>query len=290
VLSNETPAWLVRLDELHLLVPFRIALSLLVAYGLTLLVQRAIRRFVKRTIELPGVDPARAEVRQRALAGALRGALIGVIWTLAVITIIGEMGINIGAFVATATVVGGAVAFGAQQLVRDVIAGIFVLSEDQYGVGDQVDVGHASGVVERITLRSVRLRDGQGGVWHVPHGGVLRVANLTKASMAVLDLEVARSMKLADLDAMAAGLCAALTADPAAAPNLLDAPTALGLMNVTDDRLVYRLMVNTVSGTQDSVRRRWRVLALQAFESGQLDAPSMPAPIVQVNTAAAVEE
>lgn len=290
VLSNETPAWLVRVDELHLLVPLRIAFALLFAYILTLLVQRAIKRFVKRTIELPGVDKARADVRQRALAGAMRGALIGVIWTIACITIIGELGINIGAFVATATVVGGAVAFGAQQLVRDVIAGLFVLSEDQYGVGDQVDLGHASGTVERITLRSVRLRDGVGGIWHVPHGGVLRVANLTKASMAVLDLEVARTMTLVELDAEAAALCDALVVDPVAGPNLLEPPNVVGLTNVTDDRLVYRIAVSTVSGTQDSVRRRLRVLALKAFEAGRLDAPSAAAPIVQVNTATAVEE
>jgi small conductance mechanosensitive channel len=290
VLSNETPGWVIRLDELHLLVPIRIALALLGAYLLTLLIQRIIRRFVKRTIELPGVDPARAEGRQRALAGALRGALIGVIWALTTITIIGELGINIGAFVATATVVGGAVAFGAQQLVRDVIAGLFVLSEDQYGVGDQVDVGHASGTVERITLRSVRLRDGQGGIWHVPHGGVLRVANLSKASMAVLDLEVARSTPLATLDAQAQALCNSLAADPEAGPKLIGTPTAVGVTNVTDDRLVYRLTASTEPGAHDGVRRQWRTLALLAFEAGTLSAPSLAAPVVHVNTMAAPEE
>jgi small conductance mechanosensitive channel len=284
VLAEKTPEWVVKLQNSHLWIPVRIALALLMAYLLTLLVQRAIRRFVKRTIELPGVDPARAEGRQRALAGALRGALIGVIWTVAVITIIGELGINIGAFVATATVVGGAVAFGAQQLVRDVISGLFVLSEDQYGVGDVVDVGHATGTVERITLRSVRVRDGIGGIWHVPHGGVLRVANLSKDSMAVLDLEVSRATPLATLDAEAQALCAALAADTEAAPNLVGEPRAVGVTTVTDDRLVYRLMVGTMAGTHDAVRRRWRRLALEAFEAGQLSAPSLAAPVVNVNT------
>lgn len=285
VLSNETPAWLQRVDDLHLLVPLRIGLALLTAYLLTLLVRRLIRRFLKRTIELPGVDPTRAEARQKALGTALRGAIVGVIWTVATITILSEVGIRVGAFVATATVVGGAVAFGAQQLIRDVIAGLFVLAEDQYGVGDQIDLGHAGGIVDRITLRSVRLRDGQGGVWHVPHGQVVRVANLTKESMASLDLEVARSMRLAELEHQAAALCDALVTDPVAGPNLTDTPRAVGLANVTDDRLVYRLLVSTVSGTQDSVRRRWRMLALLAFEDGRLEAPSAAAPVVHVTTA-----
>jgi small conductance mechanosensitive channel len=290
VLAEDSPDWVQKLQNSHLWIPVRIALALLMAYLLTLLVQRAVRRFVKRTIELPGVDPARAEGRQRALAGAMRGALIGVIWTIAVITIIGELGINIGAFVATATVVGGAVAFGAQQLVRDVISGLFVLSEDQYGVGDVVDLGHATGTVERITLRSARLRDGQGGIWHVPHGGVLRVANLSKDSMAVLDIEVSRSTSLAALDAEAAALCAALLADPEAAPNLVGEPRALGVTDATDDRFVYRLVVGTMAGTQDGVRRRWRRLALEAFEAGQLSAPSLAAPVVHVNTTGSAPE
>ncbi len=290
MLANERPAWLQWLDEHHLLVPLRILVALSIAYVLTLVVQRGISRFVRRTIEIPGADKARAESRQHALAGALRGAVIGVIWTLAIITVIGQLGINIGAFVATATVVGGAVAFGAQQLVRDVIAGLFVLSEDQYGVGDQVDVGHAAGVVERITLRSVRLRDGQGGIWHVPHGGVQRVANLSKAPMAVLDLEVSRATALADLDEVAQQLCDALVADAEAGPNVVGVPSVVGVTNVTDDRFVCRLVASTSVGAHDAVKRRWRLLALHAFEDGRLSAPSLAAPIFHVNTAVQVPD
>jgi hypothetical protein len=136
----------------------------------------------------------------------------------------------------------------------------------------------------------VRLRDGQGGIWHVPHGGVLRVANLSKASMAVLELEVSRSTPLAVLDAEAAALCDALVVDALAGSNLTDTPQAVGITAVTDDRLVYRLTVSTVSGTQDSVRRRWRLLALEAFEAGTLVAPSLAAPVVHVSTVPAAEE
>lgn len=284
MLSNSSPVWVKWLDDHHLLVPLRILLAVVAAYVLTLVVQRAVKRFLHRTIELPGVDKARAESRQRALLGALRGATIGVIWTIAIVTIISQLGVNIGAFVATATVVGGAIGFGAQQLVRDVLAGMFVLSEDQYGVGDQVDLGHAAGVVERITLRSVRLRDGQGGIWHVPHGGVLRVANLSKAPMAVLDIEVSRSTTLADVQAVAEQLCDALVADAEAGSKLVGVPTVVGVIDATDDRLVCRLTTSTVVGAHYAVRTRWRWLALHAFEDGRLSAPSLAAPIVHVNT------
>ena len=189
--AEHDPGWVRRLDDLHLLTPLRVALIVIAAFLITVVLQRVVGRLLSRLMGR-GVSHPRAEARRRALASALRGALVGIIWTMAVITIIGEVGINIGAFVATATVVGGAVAFGAQTLVRDVIAGFFVLAEDQYGVGDDVDLGLASGSVEKITLRSVRLRDGEGKVWFVPHGNVQRVANSSKASAAWLDLHIDR--------------------------------------------------------------------------------------------------
>ena len=152
------PDWIKRLDELHLLTPMRIVTILLVAIAATVAVRILVSRLLRRTIALPGADRARLDARQRSLASALRAALVGVVWAIAVITIVGEVGVNIGGVVATATVIGGAVAFGAQTLIRDVISGFFVLAEDQYGVGDEVDVGHAAGTVEKITLRTVRLR------------------------------------------------------------------------------------------------------------------------------------
>src|SRR5258706_10743448 len=99
---------------------------------------------------------------------------------MALLAIISELGVNLGAFVAAATIIGGALAFGAQTIVRDFLAGIFVLVEDQYGVGDIVDLGLASGQVERVTLRSTRLRDDEGRVWHVPNGQVVRAGNLSQ--------------------------------------------------------------------------------------------------------------
>ena len=93
------------------------------------------------------------------------------------------------------------------------IAGLFVLAEDQYGVGDSVDLGFATGEVERITLRSVRLRDGEGRIWHVAHGNVMCVANLSKSSTALLELEGRRDSDLGVVEEVVGRLAARLRED-----------------------------------------------------------------------------
>jgi small-conductance mechanosensitive channel len=129
-----------------------------------------------------------------------------------------------------------------------------------------------------------------GGVWYVPHGGVARVANMSKESLAVLDLEVARTTTLDLLDAEAAALCEALAADHEASSMLAGAPEVVGVVKVTDDRLVCRVSVATLPGKQDGVRRRWRLLALRAFEAGNLMAPSLAAPVVNLHGVVAPSE
>jgi len=282
--SAGDPQWVRKLDDLHLLTPLRIVAIVVVAVLITLAIRVVVGRLLRRSFVLPGSDPERAGARQRALASALRSALFGVVWAAAVITIVSEIGINIGAFVATATVVGGAVAFGAQTLVRDVIAGFFVLAEDQYGTGDSVDVGLATGVVERITLRSVRLRDGEGKIWYVPHGGVARVANLSKTTVVQLHLQVARHSTLADLHRVATALGERLT--QVAGERLTAPPTVVGLIDLADDRIVYGVAVQIHPGRQDDVRHAWRVLVLEAFERGDLTPPDSPTTIVRVDGSA----
>ena len=284
----EQPDWIRRMDELHLLTPARILTILLVAWLLTVLFHKLTQRLLRRTIGFVGRldlggrsdpnEPLRAEARHEALGTALRSAFVGALWSVAVIAVVGELGINIGAFVATATVVGGAVGFGAQTLVRDAIAGFFVLAEDQYGVGDDVDLGHATGTVERITLRSARVRDADGRIWYVPHGNVVRTANLSKAAQAGLTIEVARTSRLDDVERVAAHLCVDLRADAVAAPLLTGEPRVVGLTDVRDDRLVLKLLAPTMPGQHEAVRRVWRRLALAAFADGRLSAPAVAHP------------
>ena len=254
----------------------RIVLIIIVAIVVAIVLRTVVTRLLGRTLGLPGGDRTRAEARQRALSSALRSAVVGVVWGTAVITIISELGVNIGGVIATATVIGGAIAFGAQTLIRDVIAGLFVLAEDQYGVGDNVDLGYATGEVERITLRSVRLRDGEGLVWHVAHGNVARVANLSKSSAVLLDLEVARDSDLGNVEEVVNRIGLQLRNDPVAGPTMTGNIIVVGLADVRDDRLIYRVSAPTLPGKRDEVRRVWRRLVLQAFVSCDLKPPPLP--------------
>jgi moderate conductance mechanosensitive channel len=283
------PSWITRLDDLHLLTPLRILAIIVVAIVVAIVLRSIVARLLSRTIGLPGSDHSRADARQRALSSALRSAVVGVVWATAVITIISELGVNIGGVIATATVIGGAVAFGAQTLIRDVIAGLFVLAEDQYGVGDSVDLGHMTGEVERITLRSVRLRDPLGKVWHVAHGNVLRVANLSKSSIVLLDLdvEVARDSDLGEVEEVVTRLGAELREHPMAGPAVTGDPTIVGVVELRDDRLIFRLTAPTLSGRLDEARRAWRVLTLGAFNEGELRAPPGPPIVAQIVTTTA---
>lgn len=273
-----------RLDELHLLTPLRILAIVLVAVLVGIILRTVITRVLSRTLGLVGAERTRAEARQRALASALRSTVVGVVWGTAVITIISELGVNIGGVIATATIIGGAIAFGAQTLIRDLIGGLFVLAEDQYGVGDQVDLGYATGEVERITLRSVRLRDADGRVWHVAHGNVLRVANLSKSSLALLDIELARDSDLGVVEEVAARLGRKLGENVSAAPTMTGAATVVGLCDVRDDRLIYRIAAPTLPGRHDEVRRAWRTLVLGAFREGLLRPPVVPGPAAPAAT------
>jgi small-conductance mechanosensitive channel len=276
VVPTSRPSWVNRLDDLHLLTPLRILAIVVVAIIVAIVLRSIVTRVLSKTLGIPGTDRSRADARQRALSSALRSAVVGVVWGTAVITIISELGVNIGGVVATATVIGGAVAFGAQTLIRDVIAGLFVLAEDQYGVGDSVDLGYAAGEVERITLRSVRLRDGEGKVWHVAHGNVLCVANLSKSSVALLELELARDSDPAVVEEVVGRLLQQLRELPQVGPMLIGEPSLVGVTEVRDDRMVHRASYPTIPGKRDEVRRAWNRLALAAFREGELSPPPAP--------------
>jgi len=197
--------------------PLTVAAILFVAWILTLLARRAIDRAITRLVEsrdsheelniaskalakLPGraaklekLKEASERANQRAttLGAVLKSIASGLIWIMAALIALGEIGISLGPLIAGAGIAGIAIGFGAQSLVRDFLAGIFIVIEDQYGVGDIVDVGEASGTIERVTLRTTRLRDVEGTLWVVPNGEIRRVGNKSQIwSRSILDIGV----------------------------------------------------------------------------------------------------
>jgi small-conductance mechanosensitive channel len=274
------PEWMQQLDEWHLLTATRIVLIILVALIATWMVRRLIKRFVDGMTALKmqmRVDHVRAEQRSHTMTAVLRSTAAGAIWTVAAIAILSEAGVNVGALVAGASIIGAALAFGSQQVLRDLLAGFFMFSEDQYGVGDLVDLGEVTGTVEWVSLRVTRLRDVEGRVWYVPHGQITRVANLSQEwAQAVLDVPVSRDADLREVTATIEEIAAGLRDDDAVAADILDDPQVLGVQDLLDDRVVLRLVVKTRPAAQFAVMRALRTRVLAASAEGRLPVPAAP--------------
>ena len=162
--------------------PLNITLVIALAITISLLGQRSISRFMNRIASadlIPG--PKRSGVRQKERAKTtstvLKSTLNGTIWLVAIFMILAEFGLNLGPLIASAGVIGVALGLGAQTLVRDILSGIFMLVEDQYGVGDKIDVLEIQGVVETVGLRITTVRDNKGTIWYLRNGEILKVGN-----------------------------------------------------------------------------------------------------------------
>ena len=162
--------------------PLNITVIITLAIIISLLGQRSISNFMNRIASadlIPG--PKRSGVRQKERAKTtstvLKSTLNGVIWLIAIFMVLAEFGLNLGPLIASAGVIGVALGLGAQTLVRDILSGIVMLVEDQYGVGDKVDVLEVQGVVETVGLRITTVRDKKGTIWYLRNGEILKVGN-----------------------------------------------------------------------------------------------------------------
>lgn len=243
------------------------ALTRSIERGAPLNDRRTRQALSKAKIKLPDVDTmdARLEAeRRRQRAGTLRrvlkSALAVLLIALVVISALGVLGVPIGPMLASAGILGVALGFGAQSLVKDILSGIFMLMEDQYGVGDVVDLGEAIGAVEEVGLRSTRLRALDGTVWYVPNGEITRVGNMTRMWSRVMievrfaydtDIEAARQ-------AMIDAVQAAKDASDEVASALLDEPEVAGIESLEYNAVMLRLMCQVNPATQWDVQREVR--------------------------------
>jgi small conductance mechanosensitive channel len=249
----------------------RIALVVVVALVATRLLHRAVNRFVAGVERraTPG-HHARAAQRAATIGALMRSITSFVVWSLATLTIFGEVGVNLGPLIAGAGIIGVAVGFGAQNLVRDFLAGIFMLIEDQYGVGDTVDVGPATGVVEGVSLRTTRLRDIEGNVWHIPNGTIQWVSNQSQQwARALVDVDVDGDPE--EAQAVIAGVAAALWQDEAWKPELLAEPEVWGVERLGPDGFTVRLAAKVRPGAQWKVARELRARMRVALDRSPVE-------------------
>lgn len=273
--------------EVYTVGPLRIVLVLVLALVLSRLVKGLSGRLAKslRLVSPLVRTTARGEDRARTLGGVFASAFRVVIWLIAVLTILGELSINLTPFVATATVIGAAVGFGAQTLVKDFLSGVLILAEDQYGVGDSIVVGSGSGAttgtVEGVNLRTTRIRGLDGVVWYVPNGDIRTVGNNTENdSQALVDIVVPHGTDLVGAGRAAEAAAQELAEDPAWENVFIGPPVFAGVQATDHDGVTLRIMAWTRPGQHFRAARELRLRVLQRLrDDGFAWAETPPAPL-----------
>jgi small conductance mechanosensitive channel len=204
------------------------------------------------------VDERRKQ-RVRALGAILRSAASVTIFVIAGFAVLGDLGINLAPLLASSAVVGVAIGFGAQNMVRDYLSGIFMLVEDQYGVGDVITVGDATGTVENVTLRVTRLRDVNGIVWHIRNGAIETVGNESQGwARAVIDFPVPFESDLVTIRNVLQGAGDRMWNEPTWRAVMLEAPEVWGAQEISTDEVVMRMVAKTAPLRQWEVEREMR--------------------------------
>jgi len=234
----------------------------------------ALHRLAERRAERAVEQAERGKQRSQTLGTVLRSIASLIIFTIAGFMSLGEFDVNLGPLIASAGIVGIAIGFGAQSLVKDFLSGIFMLVEDQYGVGDIVDVGEAAGVVEEVKLRTTKIRDVNGTLWHVPNGEIRRVANKSQEwARSVLDVEVAYDTDLTHAMTVIKQVADSLWQDALPNATILEEPEIWGVERFGADSIAIRLVVKVEPAEQWATGRELRRRLKTAFDEEGIQIP-----------------
>lgn len=283
-----------------------VPLQIMIIIGLTLLaiglvhqvINRAVKRFVAGAPEepQPSSEPAgddevaarfsslssmklRARRAQRATAigSLLRSIFTVTAFMIALLTALPLIGINIAALLTSAGVIGVALGFGAQNLVKDYISGIYIVLEDQYGVSDMIEANGVVGEVEEVTLRVTRIRDGTGVVWYLRNGEILKVANRSQGwTIAYVDLAVTTSSSLSEVKQAVTAAAHEVSDDDSLSGSLLETPKYAGVESVNGDAMVIRVVAKAAPVDQVKIERELRAALLHSFEAAGISLAEMP--------------
>ncbi len=279
---SENP-WLAKYADMLIAKPLQIILIVAVALLVRWLAHRTIGRLSQTNGKPPKLLQPLREQRGETLAGetlaerrSQRARTIGsvlkslasfVICGFALIYVLKVLGIDLGPLIASAGIVGVALGFGAQNLVRDFLSGVFMMIEDQYGVGDWVDLGEATGTVETVGLRVTTLRDVNGTVWYVRNGEILRVGNSSQGyAVAVVDLPIAHSSDVKTAQEVAGTVATEAACREPLSSDVLEEPEMLGINQITSDTITLRLTAKVRPGQQWSVQRKLRAEIKRAYD------------------------
>ena len=285
--------------------PAKVLLILLIAFVANRLMRRGIDRLIDRLVEdrkskaddrrrdeiddgrfstfkdrakvkaqFLAVQSERSTQRAQSLGSVLRSIASLVIYSMAAIITLAEFGVSLGPLVAGAGIIGVAIGFGAQTLVKDFLSGIFMLVEDQYGVGDVIDVGEASGVVEQVNLRTTQIRDVDGTVWFVPNGEIRRIGNKSQQwARTVLDVEVAYDTDIDRASEVIRRVAHELWKDRLENATVLEEPEIWGVQELGASAIAIRVVLKTEPGEQFATGREMRQRLKKAFDAEGIEIP-----------------
>ncbi len=223
-----------------------------------------------------GMANERQRQRVETVGSLLRSIVTFVVVTLAVLTIMALLGIPLGPLLASAGVAGVALGIGAQSLVKDFLSGIFMIMEDQYGVGDVIDTGEAIGTVEEVTLRITRLRDANGVTWYVRNGEIIRVGNRSQGySTAIVDMPVSYAENVERVVGILRDTATAMGQDPDWADKFIEEPQVLGVESIVGMAMTIRTIAQCVPGENFAVQRELRERLKAALDAAGVEAPPL---------------
>jgi moderate conductance mechanosensitive channel len=275
----------------------RIAFIILVALIVRAITHRLINKVTERAATMSGpvlgegavhragvavhlAGTVRREQRARALGSILRSAVSVLVFGIAALTILGVLGFDLAPLLASTAVLGVALGFGAQNLVRDYLAGILMLVEDHYGVGDTITVEDVTGTVEAMTLLTTRLRDINGVVWHIRNGTIEAVGNESQGwSRAVIDYPVAYSEDLARIRQLMEQAAGGLYRDRDWRSLMLDKPEVWGAQELSSKEVTMRIVAKTEPMRQWEVARELRARVKSVLDTAGVE-PAGPDTII----------
>ncbi|WP_424935642.1 MULTISPECIES: mechanosensitive ion channel domain-containing protein [Bacteria] len=260
----------------------------LAAMLLRLLIRRIVRRIVASAKSRARVDDTQALERSpladmrlvqrtRTLGSILQNIVNVILVIVAIILVFGIVAPNlIGSLTLLTAAIGAGLGFGAQNIVKDVLNGMFIVAEDQIGIGDVVDLGLATGVVEYVSVRITQVRDVNGTLWYVRNGEVTRIGNMSQGwARAIIDLGVPPDAEVPAVEEALLAAAQGLAKDPKWRTRIVERPEVWGLESVTGDALVIRVVMKTRANAMDDVARELRMRLRDAVDGLGLAMPSL---------------
>ena len=215
--------------------------------------------------------------RVSTLGSLLRSIVTFTVSLVAVLTVMAILGLPLGPVLASAGVGGVALGFGAQSLVKDFLSGVFMILEDQYGVGDVIDTGEAIGTVEEVGLRITRIRDANGVVWYIRNGEIIRIGNRSQGwSVAMVDTTVSYAENAERVIGIIEGVARDLDADPAWTDRLLEEPNVVGVESIVGTTMTIRTFAKCAANEHFAVQRELRERIKAALDEAGVKPPPQP--------------